>query len=491
MSEPARQHPVAALAKVVDIVRQNFITILIVLLAGGASEEAFFNLAGIGGVAVVLLVWGILDWLRFTYQVEDGELRVSQGIFVRKQLFLSPERIQVIDITQGPVQRLFGLVELEVKTAGSSSKEAKISALSREKALELQDILREAAARARPVAEEQQEGASAEGEPKEAFPVRGLRMKDLLVAASTSGRFGIALSIVGTVFSQVDQVVPEEQMLEYARQLVPAMASANLILFSVLAVVAVSWLLAFLGTIIKFYGFQVKMREDELVISRGLLERKQMTVPFNRIQAIQIKEGVLRQLLGYASLHLESAGYGDQSGNSATLFPLIRRDEVDSFIAEVVPEYLSDAPRERPPFIALRRYLLRMTWFSLPLILPAWWWIPYGEWAWLLLPPAWLLGWAQYRTAGVGTDDGTMVLCSRLLGKNTAIVRKYRVQAAELKQNPFQSRHNLVNLQVTVASGSQGASFRVRELSRGTGMKFWEWTSARPAQGGQEVKSQS
>lgn len=489
MSESARQHPVAALAKVVDIVRQNFITILIVLLAGGASEEAFFNLVGIGGVAVVLLVWGILDWLRFTYRVEDGELRVSQGIFVRKQLFLSPERIQVIDITQGPVQRLFGLVELEVKTAGSSSKEAKISALSREKALELQEILREAVARARPTTKEEE--SSAEGEPEEAYPVRGLRMKDLLVAASTSGRFGIALSIVGTVFSQIDQVVPEEQMLEYARRLVPAMASTNLILFSVLAVVAVSWLFAFLGTIIKYYGFRVEVRGEELVISRGLLERKQLTVPFNRIQAVQVKEGVLRQLLGYASLHLESAGYGDQSGNSATLFPLIRRGEVDSFIAEVVPEYLTDAPRERPPSIALRRYLLRMTWFSLPLILPAWWWIPYGEWAWLLLLPAWLLGWAQYRAAGVGTDDGTMVLRSRLLGKNTAIVRKYRVQAAELKQNPFQSRHNLVNFQVTVASGSQGASFRVRELSRGTGMKFWEWTSARSGRSAQGVKSQS
>lgn len=489
MSEPVRQHPVAALAKVVDIVRQNFITILIVLLAGGASEEAFFNLVGIGGVAVVLLVWGILDWLRFTYRVEDGQLQVSQGIFVRKQLLLSPERIQVIDITQGPVQRLFGLVELEVKTAGSTSKEAKISALSRKKALELQEILREAVARARPAANEEE--ALVEGEPEEAYPVHGLRMKGLLVAASTSGRFGIALSIVGTVFSQIDQVVPEEQMLEYARRLVPAMASANLILFSVLAVIAVSWLFAFLGTIIKFYGFQVEVRGEELVISRGLLERKQMTVPFNRIQAVQIKEGVLRQPLGYASLHLESAGYGDESGNSAALFPLIRRDEVDSFIAEVVPEYRAEAPRERPPAIALRRYMLRMTWFSLPFILPAWGWIPYGEWAWLLLPPAWLLGWAQYRAAGVGTDDGTMVLRSRLLGKSTAIVRKYRVQAAELKQNPFQSRHNLVNFQVTVASGSQGASFRVRELSRGTGMKFWEWTSARPRGIDQDAKSQS
>ncbi len=477
MSDPARQHPAAALAKVVEIVRQNFVTILVVLLAGGASEEALWNLVGIGGVALVLLVWGVLDWLRFTYRVEEGELRIEQGVMVRKKLFLSPERIQVIDITSGMVQRLFGLVQLEVKTAGSTSKEAKISALSREKAQQLQQILREAAESVRGDSEE--ETAEAEEVEKEK-PVYRLNMRDLLIAASTSGRFGVALSIVGTVFSQVDQVISEEQMLEYFRRVAPSMSSVNVIVVSVVAVIVVSWLFAFLSTIIKYYGFQVEVGEKELVISRGLLEKKQLTVPFNRIQAVQIREGLLRQPIGYASITLESAGYGDESGNTATLFPLLPRTEATSFIRKVVPEYLVEVQLESPPKIALRRYLLRMTWFALPVVLLVWWLIPYGRWAWLLLPPAWFLGWSQYRTAGVGSSGRTLVVCSRTLGKSTAIVRKYRIQAAEISQNPLQSRHNLVDFQVTVASGSQGASFRVRELNRNTGMKFWEWSSARP-----------
>ena len=53
-------------------------------------------------------------------------------------------------------------------------------------------------------------------------PKYGLPNKDLLIAASTSGRFGIALSILGTLFSQVEPVIRESNMFEYLFSLLPA-----------------------------------------------------------------------------------------------------------------------------------------------------------------------------------------------------------------------------------------------------------------------------
>lgn len=483
MSEPTRQHPVAALAKVVDIIRQNFLTILIVVVAGGTSDEAVWNLVGLGGVAVVLLVWGVLDWLRFTYRVEDGELRIHQGIFVRKKLYLTPERIQVINITSGLVQRIFGLVAVEVKTAGASSKEAQISALHREQAEELQRLLRKKTVG--PAGEEEATAEEAAGSavPRDGGQALGdlyeLDMRELVIAASTSGSFGVALSIVGGGISQLDQVVSEEQMIAWAERFTPSMPSANLAVLGITAMIVVAWLLAFLGTIIKYYGFRVEVREEDLVIEHGLLEKKQITIPFNRIQALSMREELLRQPFGYVSLHLESAGYGDQGGNTATLFPLLPRRRAREFIRRVVPEYDVDlwGGREGPPRRALRRYILRMTWLGAGIALPFWLFVPYGAWAALAFVPAWLLGWAQYRAAGIGVRSGSLVICRRVLSKTTAVVRRYRVQAAELKQNPFQRRQNLLSCGVTVASGSQGQTFKVRELDREAAFRYWQWCS--------------
>ena len=55
-------------------------------------------------------------------------------------------------------------------------------------------------------------------------------------------------------------------------------------------------------------NFTVKKVEDDLIISRGLLEKRQMTIPLNRIQGILISENFIRQPLGLASVYMESAG---------------------------------------------------------------------------------------------------------------------------------------------------------------------------------------
>src|SRR5699024_10508498 len=303
MSEYQRQHPVAAIAKALDIIRGNFITILILLFIGG-GEQSLFNLYWILGTVVVLLAWGVISWFRFSYRIEEGELFIEQGVLVRKKLYLTADRIQVIDISAGLVQRLFGLVAVEVKTAGSTSKQAKISALTREKAEQVKDRLRRA------MDEETAQTIEAMEE-EAAAATYTLGMRELLIAATSSGRMGVALSVVGAGFSQVDQLLSEEQILRFVESSLPRSASAALIAAAIIAAIVIAWLFSFIATIIAYYDFKVEVRKEELLISRGLLERTQLTIPFNRIQAVQIKEELLRQPFGYASLVIESAGYGE------------------------------------------------------------------------------------------------------------------------------------------------------------------------------------
>lgn len=430
MSEPQRQHPVAAITKALDIIRGNFITILVILFIGG-GEQAMFNLYWILGTIIALLIWGVISWLRFSFQVEEGELRIEQGVLVRKKLYLTSDRIQVIDISAGIVQRLFGLVAVEVKTAGSSSKQAKISALSREKAEELKSRLREYV--------DEETASETEDESDLAYRTYTLDFRDLLIAATTSGRMGVALSLVGAAFSQFDQLISDEQVYRFIEALIPQSTSVTLVVMTIIAVLAISWLLSFMTTFIAYYDFNIVVKEDELLISKGLFERTQLTIPFNRIQAVQVREELMRQPFGYASLVIESAGYGEREGNSTTLFPLIKRGDMYDFLAEVLPgyNYDIDSLKDHPPKRSLRRYLLRMLWWSLPAIIITWLTVPYGGYAWLLLLPALLLGYQQYKDAGMETKDGTIILSARRLSKKNSHRQKVPDAVYSVKTKSF------------------------------------------------------
>lgn len=471
MSEFQRQHPAAALANAFDIIRGNFITILVIIFIGGGGQEANLTLYWIIGTVIALLIWGVISWYRFQFRVEEGELQIEQGVFVRKKIYLTSDRIQVIDISAGVIQRLFGLVAVEVKTAGSSSKEAKINAISRHKAEELKKLLRKKSADKEAVTDPEEEQVAGN-------KIYSLDTKDLLVAASTSGRLGVALSVVGAAFSQIEQIIPDEQMVRFVENNLPSSTSATMIIYSIIAIIAISWLFSFVSTIIKYYDFTVEVRENELLIARGLFERKQLTVPFNRIQAVQIQEGILRQPLGYAALVIESAGYGEEQANSATLFPLIKKHKIFEFIDEVIPEYHADIEETATiPTNGLRRYLLRMVWISLAIIAAAWAFIPNSIYTWFVLIPALMLGYQQYRDAAVARGDDTIVMTYRLLSKTTAVIKKYRMQACEIKQNPFQDRLGLSNFTMHVASGNQGRAFTIRELSWHHAAAYRDWLS--------------
>lgn len=65
------------------------------------------------------------------------------------------------------------------------------------------------------------------------------------------------------------------------------------------------------------------------MISRGIIEKHQVTIPLRKIQAIKIKENIIRQLFGFATVSIVSAGGGGDpekaEGASTILFPMIHK----------------------------------------------------------------------------------------------------------------------------------------------------------------------
>jgi Predicted membrane protein len=90
-------------------------------------------LTGLGVLAAVawaaftlqlLLGWAVLrlDYELRWYMVSDRAIRIREGISIVKEKTMSLANIQNISIRQGPLQRLLGIADVEVRTAGGGSR---------------------------------------------------------------------------------------------------------------------------------------------------------------------------------------------------------------------------------------------------------------------------------------------------------------------------------------------------------------------------------
>ncbi len=85
----------------------------------------FISFVGICIVALVHLAISFimlrLDYEMRWYKITDRSLRIREGIIFVREMTLTFANIQNISISQGPIQRFFGIADLKVETAGGGA----------------------------------------------------------------------------------------------------------------------------------------------------------------------------------------------------------------------------------------------------------------------------------------------------------------------------------------------------------------------------------
>lgn len=71
--------------------------------------------------AVVALLLVRLDYQLRWYMVTDRSLRLREGIIKVSELTMTFANVQNLEITQGPLQKFFGIADLKVQTAGGGA----------------------------------------------------------------------------------------------------------------------------------------------------------------------------------------------------------------------------------------------------------------------------------------------------------------------------------------------------------------------------------
>ncbi|MDL4840902.1 PH domain-containing protein [Aquibacillus rhizosphaerae] len=471
MSSPKRLHPVAIIFTVIKSLRQLIYALFPIIILASSDFGLHYVVLIISIIVVIFIGFSVLSWLRFTYRIEGDQLRIEKGVIVRQKRTISKNRIQSIDLTQGIIHRIFGLTKVQIETAGSDrSVDAGLSAVKLEEGQHLHNELKSKYENVESVVESDKQTNHAQ---------HTITVKRLLLAGSTSASFGIVLSLFALTFTEIEAFVPES----FYNRTTNLLLSQGIELLIVLGIVLfiLLWMLGILTMVVKYGKFTITRYENELFITRGLLEKKQMTIPIKRIQAVSIKESLIRQPLGFATISVEIAGGETEKQNASEtlLFPLLRKTEVKGFLDEILPEYENNSTfRKLVPKRALPYYLLRTS--MIPLIgligiaifMPEWVILPI-----ILLGLSVILGFVRYRTTSFNLSENQLTLQLRMFSKEIVLLKSKRIQALERSQHFLHRKQNLGTMKLSILNNFGGRHYNINELNEEDLDKIGDWYS--------------
>lgn len=471
MYNKRRLHPAAIVLSIFKNLKDLVFPLIILFFIGNSDTNGLLviiKLAGLSAILLGIVIRGILAWYRFTYSIENGVLLIESGVFIRKKRYIPSERIQTIDVKAGLIHRLFHLVALQIETAsGGSEAEAELSTISVQEAEEIKRLLTEKKVRHPDVSLDENNKI-----------ITTISQQELFVHASTSGGIGVILSAIVAFISQFDELIPYESLYHKFE----ATFQINVMFFIILGMIGLilAWLLSFIATLLKYGKFTLERQETDLIISAGLLEKRQLMIPLSKIQAIRIAENPVRQLFGFATVYIESAGSssGSDTNFSTVLLPIVKLRKMDDFLLKFVPEYKLPEHFISLPKRSLNRYLFRAVFPIVPIVVVLIYF--FHEWGLLSLILIFILlmlGYLRHKDAGLSINQTAFSIKYRFFSKFTVLMRKNRIQDFEASHSFFQKRNNLQTIQVSIKTSMTGRKFRLIDIDQLNANELLHWFS--------------
>lgn len=338
--------------------------VAIVRTVGGNVAKDLPGVIAIASAIVALsVVSSVITWRTRTWELTDAGIMLRSGLVTSKQLQVPYEHIHTVNMSSNLVERVLGLMTLDLDTGAASSEgeatrirglqagiaEALREELFRRKAA----VLAEQGLDARTADADASAEADDEASPTAPAPSPDacytLTTAQLVFAALTEARVVaqavafLILIVQGINLLQESELVNLSDVAGDIAVLPVALLIGVAALLLALALV-VGFAVSFVMSLIGFAGYRAERAGGRISVERGLLSRTSHTVALERIQSISIRQGIIRQLIGYAEVRASVVGAIGSSDETSTadgvvLHPFIRLTEVDAFLASIAPDF--------------------------------------------------------------------------------------------------------------------------------------------------------
>lgn len=343
MSEPAdtpetserRTEPVGLVLSAISGLRQTIPALLAMVFV--LRDQGHWLLAAIPLAFVVLGVsvfFAWLQWHRLTYRIGAEDIRVESGVLSRAARSVPYERIQDVSLEQGPLARVFGLVEVRFETGAGGKDELKLAYLKEAEGERLRELVRERKDDAAAGAGEAAAGAG-ESAPEVLFAMAPRRLL-------TFGLFEFSLAVVAVVAGAVQQfdfLLPfdpwdfdewQERLAGPGSWLAGLGRTAQIVggIIAAGSLLLLGFVTGLVRTVLRDWGFTLERTAKGFRRRRGLLTRTDVVMPAHRVQALAFRTGIVRRRFGWHGLKFVSLAQ-DAGASSHDVAPFARWHELE------------------------------------------------------------------------------------------------------------------------------------------------------------------
>ncbi|TCZ80157.1 hypothetical protein E0485_04725 [Paenibacillus albiflavus] len=424
-------------------------------------------------IAVVYLILSAsLSWYFYQYRVESGALLVKQGVWKKTKTWISKERIQSINTSEHVIDRIFGLVQLQVETAGGSKPEAILSSISLAEAARISAVLEYDAGN---LVDAESSRTEAQAVATMDEPKMTLSSKRLFLHSSLSSKFGVALVLISGLWQVWDDWFKSSDIFS----IFAAWLGESWKIMIVIFILLFAWVAAIFLSYLTDYNFSLRLHDHKLIIERGLLEKKQVTLTSRRIQAIHMIKYPLKRLFGWVSVRAILAGITENKDKTTVLFPMVNKNKVEDMLHQFVQAY--EIPQEWNKLTTkARRYHIFMPFlFSSIVVIPAIAFIPspYGWFALLLPVLVSLYGLLAYKQTAWAVGQDHIAIQYGAFSHHHVIVPRRRIQWQRMTQTPFQARRGIASLSIALTSGKGPSIYAIRYAPEAEVRRIQDWLS--------------
>ncbi|GAF40499.1 membrane protein [Agrilactobacillus composti DSM 18527 = JCM 14202] len=468
---PKHLHPLAILAKLIDLVRQFILPWIFVLWTQLHSPR--LPLLLILG-ALLLIGIALLDYALFTYEFADRAVIINHGIIKRQHEHIPYDRIQTIQQNQAWYMRPFDLMQLQIETSGHDKDRPEavlpvVTASVYAALLKRRNTL--------------QNDATPAITPSQPATTYHIKSSDLNTYALTSQGIIPLLAVIGWLQSrlqQLDNFLPA-RFTNGLNQLMQRSTVAG-VLSLIIFVLLISLIISYFREIMRFYHFTLSRQEMQLTTSRGLLSRNVVSTSITKIQAVAVSQTLIRQLFHLTTLQvlLASNAASDEAQHNLVLIPVLKQNKVWSEISRFTNLNAIKQPNLSTISRAgYWRFVRNSLLLSLLVVGPCLMWLrPWGYLSLLLFPLAYGLGDYAARNTGfeiLQSDNTIFLQYGKQAQRRLFIVRRQKIQAISQRQTIWMAKRQLSHLNVFIRSGNHVEVVQLRYLTRQQSQQVAQW----------------
>ncbi len=470
---PRRQHPLGVLILAAQFLWRFGQQAWPLLIGVSLGDNALRNLL-LGGAGFLVLTgaYALVYYLRFQYSVEGEVLVVQKGVIQRERLQVPFDRIQTIQLFQGPIQQVFGLTGLRVDTAGSSGSELQLVAIRKEAAEALQSILRRQSKE--PVPEQGEANLSGAVVEKSmpaassATPLVSLSMGVLLKVGLSQNHlrnafagFALISYIIGNRPEAITAWLDSVPAL-----LAPLLGVAFLLLIlpGIVLFLMSGVVVSMATAVLKYYRMTSSIGEEGLHAEMGLLRRNTFQVPFDRIHLTLWRSNWIRRKLGFETLEVRQAQAQSESlGGLKVMLPAMEPRHRAILEAELYPDLTIPPVRILKPVRRMRWILWAVAVLPSGLI-----WLTWGPWSAGVVTALWIAfsGWTtarRFASLQLTIHQDTVVIEKGWFWRRRILLKLKQLQGVEWERKVFLERRSIGHLVFHTAAGARRFPYLRRE----------------------------